>query len=366
MNPNVMDLAREHLTPDVINKIGSQIGETPEATQQGLNGAISAVTAAFVRHASNDPTGASTTRIMTEGQRNGDRIDDANALIGKGQSMLGSLFGERLPSAVDYVAHSSGLSQKSAGKILALAAPVVAAVIARQASVRNRGPAGMASMLTEQKGAVASALGAGGLGSIFGGAAEMETPGRPRPHMVTLDDRPATRRSGMSIILLGVLALLAVLMMVGRRRTPIGTTPNAPTEAPRVIGGGPSAAVVELNQFFSDPSEPTPKVISLEGVDFEHGSDRLDPSSSTALDGVAPPLQAHPTAAIRIDVSTDDTGNADDDLSLATRRANAVRDELVRRGVAAERITVSNAGPAQPGTPGGMHEGRVELVVTNR
>jgi outer membrane protein OmpA-like peptidoglycan-associated protein len=366
MNPNVMDLAREHLTPDVVNKIGAQIGETPEATHQGLNGAIAAVTAGFVRQATNDPTGASITRIMTEGQRNGARVDDANALIGKGQSMLGNLFGDRLPSAVDHVAHSSGLSQKSAGKILALAAPVVSAVIAREASARSRGPAGMASMLTEQRGAVASALGAGGLGSIFGGAAEMGTPARPRPHMVMLDERPATRRSGMSFILLGILALLAILMLMGRRRTPIGTTPSAPTEAPHAIGGGPSAAVVELNQFFSDPSEPTPKVISLEGVAFEHGSDRLDPSSSAALDGVAAPLQAHPTADVRIDVSTDDSGNADEDRSLATRRANAVRDELVHRGVADERITTSSTGPAQPGTPGGTHEGRVELVVTNR
>jgi hypothetical protein len=62
----------------------------------------------------------------------------------------------------------------------------------------------------------------------------------------------------------------------------------------------------------------------------------------------------------------DETGNADEDQSLATRRASAVRDELVRRGVDESRITLASPGNAQPGTPGATREGQVELVVTNR
>ena len=167
----------------------------------------------------------------------------------------------------------------------------------------------------------------------------------------------------MSVVLLGVLAVLVILMLMGRRRIPVGTTEHAPIRAPAIIGGGPSAAVVELNQFFADPSEPTPKAIPLQGVAFEHDSERLDPSSSAALDGVAAPLQAHPTADVSIDVAADESGNADEDRSLATRRASAVRDELVRRGVDEARITLASPGSPQPGT---TREAQVELVVTNR
>ena len=52
-----------------------------------------------------------------------------------------------------------------------------------------------------------------------------------------------------------------------------------------------------------------------------------------------------------IDLAPDETGNADEDRSLATRRASAVRDELVRRGVDESRITLASPGNAQPGTP---------------
>ncbi len=67
-----------------------------------------------------------------------------------------------------------------------------------------------------------------------------------------------------------------------------------------------------------------------------------------------------------IDLAPDETGNADEDRSLATRRASAVRDELVRRGVDESRITLASPGNAHPGTPGATREGPVELVVTNR
>src|SRR5262245_25785621 len=225
MNANLMDMAKDYLSPDIVKKFGTQLGETPDATQKGLSSAVPAVMGGFVRQATSDPTGAGVSRLLMAG-RNGEKIDDPSSFIGKGQSMLGSLFGDRLPSAVDHVAHSSGLSQKSAGKVLAMAAPIVGAVIGREASTRRLGPTGLASMLAGQRGAVASALGAGGLASLFGGGAEMaERPGETAHYRtVTPEGKPAGRRIGMPFILLGVLVFLALLMLFGRRRPTLGTT----------------------------------------------------------------------------------------------------------------------------------------------
>jgi outer membrane protein OmpA-like peptidoglycan-associated protein len=372
----------------------------------------------FVRQATSDPTGASTTRLLGTGQRNGEKFDDASSMIGKGQGMLGSLFGDRLPSAVDHVAHSSGLGQKSAGKILALAAPIVGMVVGREASARKLNAAGMASMLAGQKGAVSSALGAGGLGSIFGSGAEsigavesragvqpthIERGETARYKTVTPEGKPAGRRIGMPFILLGVLAVLALLMLLSRRRPTIGTTtpelpkvvsqPEAP-RAPRVqapavppppaiapptveipappaIGGGPSGAAGELDSFFADKNEAAPKRIPLEGVTFDHDSDRPTAAGTKSLDDVATILKGHPTAKVRIDGFTDDTGNADYNKKLSANRANAVRDALMRRGVGEKRITIAGNGANNPVASNDTEEGRaqnrrIELVVTSR
>jgi outer membrane protein OmpA-like peptidoglycan-associated protein len=415
MNGNLMDMAKDYLSPDVLKKFGAQLGETPEATQKGLTSAVPAVMGGFVRQATSDPTGAGIMRTLGAG-RNGEKFDDASSMISRGQGMLGGLFGDRTASAVDHVAHSSGLSQKSAGKILALAAPLMGMIIGREAGTRKLNPAGVASMLAGQKGAVASALGAGGLGSIFGGAEStgaVETRVQP-PHVeragetvryqaVTPEGKPAGRRIGMPFILLGVLAALALLMLFGRRRPTIGTTapempkavphaeaPKAPqvqapagpapptaapptveAPAPPAIGGGPSAAVSELNSFFADTSQATPKRIPLENVTFDHDSDRLTAAGASSLDGVAAVLSAHPTANVRVDGYTDSTGSPEYNKMLSANRANAVRDALIRRGVDANRITISGGGAENPAASNDTEQGRaanrrIELVVTSR
>jgi outer membrane protein OmpA-like peptidoglycan-associated protein len=419
MNANLMDAVKDYLSPDVIKKIGAHVGEAPDATQRGLNTAVPAVMGGFVRQATSDSTGGTITRTLAAVQRGepGETMEDPSSMIGKGQGLLGSLFGDRLPSAVGHVAQSSGLSHQSAGKLLALAAPIVGAVVAREAGARKLSPGGVAGMLTEHKGAVAGALGAGGLASIFGGAEPTEMRAAVQPSHVghrleamryragTPEGRPAGRRIGMPFLLLGLLVFLAVLMLFGRHKAPIGTNapnltqkgapyaeaPRAPTAevpappaapaipsvegpgqpAPPAIGGGPSTATSALDAFFADPNEPTPKSIPLEGVTFDHDSTQLSGASASSIAGVAAELKAHPTAQVRIDGYTDDTGDPGHNMTLSADRANAVRDALIRQGVDASRITIAGKGSDNPVGPNDTEEGRaanrrIELVVTSR
>jgi hypothetical protein len=102
---------------------------------------------------------------------------------------------------------------------------------------------------------------------------------------------------------------------------------------------------------------------------FDWDSANLSPRSQEVLPCVAASAD-RPTAAARFEVAghADRSGPADYNLRLSQRRAEAVADELVRNGVARERISVSAYGETRPlvPTPDGVREPqnrRVEMVV---
>ena len=88
--------------------------------------------------------------------------------------------------------------------------------------------------------------------------------------------------------------------------------------------------------------------ITLEDLIFEPGTATFATGAEIGLARVAGWLAAAPAQAIRIEGHTDATGSPEANLSLSLRRAEAVRDALVARGVAAARIVVSGEGAAEP------------------
>jgi OOP family OmpA-OmpF porin len=96
----------------------------------------------------------------------------------------------------------------------------------------------------------------------------------------------------------------------------------------------------------------------LEGVNFRSGSAELVTGSLLVLEGVARSMLAHPEAMIEIRGHTDATGSAEANRALSQQRALAVRDALIRFGVAPSRITAIGYGEDYPIAPNDTPEGR--------
>ena len=78
-------------------------------------------------------------------------------------------------------------------------------------------------------------------------------------------------------------------------------------------------------------------------------------------------LQANPSLNLSIDGHTDSTGTAERNRVLSKERAEAVRNALLAKGIAAERLAAQGFGPDQPLADNGSEAGRaknrrVELV----
>ncbi len=74
-------------------------------------------------------------------------------------------------------------------------------------------------------------------------------------------------------------------------------------------------------------------------VEFQPGTAELQPASAVLLDQVAAVLARHPEIkTLRIEAHTDDKGPANANLALSQKRADAVRRELIQRGVRYDRV----------------------------
>ncbi|MFM7347831.1 MAG: OmpA family protein [Tagaea sp.] len=95
-------------------------------------------------------------------------------------------------------------------------------------------------------------------------------------------------------------------------------------------------------------------------VFFDTGSDELTLMASAALERAAERMRGEPNLRGRIEGYADARGNAADNIVLSNRRAQAVRDFLTARGVAATRLAVVAMG-AESSAAADAFERRVVL-----
>lgn len=114
---------------------------------------------------------------------------------------------------------------------------------------------------------------------------------------------------------------------------------------------------------------PRGTVVTLGNVLFRVDSAELVPGATAQLDRLAEFLRNHPEARAEIEGYTDSSGSDTYNLGLSQRRADTVRQALVRSGVDPSRITARGFGEAAPvasndTTTGRQMNRRVEVVVS--
>jgi outer membrane protein OmpA-like peptidoglycan-associated protein len=132
-------------------------------------------------------------------------------------------------------------------------------------------------------------------------------------------------------------------------------------------------AMAALTEIASVKQEPRGTVITLSGsVIFASGKADLLPGALAKLDQVAIALAANdPQQQIVVEGHTDSRGSDALNQDLSARRAAAVRNYLVSKGLAPERVVAQGLGPSRPIADNETAEGRannrrVELIVQPR
>ena len=119
------------------------------------------------------------------------------------------------------------------------------------------------------------------------------------------------------------------------------------------------------------PATGASKQMALNDSAFAPGAATLRPEARSNVSAIVAFVNRDKTKQIRIEGHTDDGGNANADLVLSQRRAEAVRDALVGAGVDSRRITTFGMGQAQPVASNTTNEGRaknrrVDVILEDR
>jgi outer membrane protein OmpA-like peptidoglycan-associated protein len=128
-------------------------------------------------------------------------------------------------------------------------------------------------------------------------------------------------------------------------------------------------AMDALSKSLAVKADTRGTVITLSGgVLFATGQATILPGAQVQLNQVADALKTQAEHHFTVEGHTDNQGTDAINNDLANRRANAVRDYLVVRGVAAEAITAQGIGSTRPVADNRTTEGRamnrrVEIVV---
>lgn len=144
---------------------------------------------------------------------------------------------------------------------------------------------------------------------------------------------------------------------------PLAAAPE-PEPAPAPLAAVPAPAPAPLAAV----TEPAPAMtLVLEGVNFDFDKAVIRPQDYARLDQDVDALKAWGDVDVEVAGHTCNIGTEEYNLGLSQRRAEAVRNYLVSKGVPAERLTVRGYGESRPAFSNATREGRalnrrVELV----
>jgi hypothetical protein len=175
MATNIVSLAMQFLTPDMVGRIATALGFDRNKVQSAINGAVPALLAAF-NDVATQPGGAQ--RLADAARQQTGSLENFASVLASGQSplldkgsqLLTSLVGNQNQNAlIGAITKFTGLGQGASESLLGMLAPIVMGTIGQhQSAARALDANGVANLFASQKDNIAAAL-PSGFGSFLSG-----------------------------------------------------------------------------------------------------------------------------------------------------------------------------------------------------
>jgi len=380
MSMNLLENVTSYLTPDLLNKAGAFVGETPTNTSKAMGVIVPTLLSKFASLAST-PTGANQLADMLHvGGTDGSILNNLSGLfsggpgtvsaLSQGKGILGTLLGGSTGSLFSAISNFSGINSNSASSLMALAAPLILGVLGKMKSTQSLTSSGLANLLAGQRASFASAVPAG----FMSETSAVDVQGLRSVTVAPEVQRAASPRLWPYLLILPLLALALWAYMRGR----VPSTGDVVAMEQVRLCDGQSVSLLRDSFNYNvarylangDPAE-LPKTFVFDHLNFESGTTTLTPESNSTVKDLIVILRACPTAQVQLAGHTDSTGDPASNQTLSQNRADAVRGILMNNGISADRMTTAGYGQDRPVASNDTDDGkarnrRTELVVLKK
>jgi len=336
MTDNLLSGLNSLLTPDLIGKAASMLGDSEPAVSKGMSAVFPVLLGSLANRSSDSNFASTLFNLVRDPANDGSLLGNVASLLSPGAAsspmmalggkLLSMLFGNNLGSLGGSLAGYSGVKPSSASTMLSFAAPLVLSMLGKAVKSGNLNVGSLVSLLTGQKSAYAAAL-PGPLSRLetFFAAPAAASYAAPPP--------PPAPKSSIWRWLLPLLIVLGLLWMLSRCMGGRDeTTTMAPAPTPTVE---PAPAPAPLP---APVAEPAPAALPLANFYFEVDQSELPVAREGSLESVIEYLKANPTAVATVSGFHDPTGDAAYNEELAKNRAITVRDAMMAAGVPESQI----------------------------
>lgn len=323
-----------------LGRIAEALGESDQSVSRAMQPAIGTVLGGLASKSENPsflqkmldlvPSGTGDTTWSTLPS---DVADPNSSLLSTGKRMIATLFGGTEEMVTRALGAGTGMKPGVTSSLMAMAAPMVMAFLGRRVHDEGMSMGGLATLLQREIPAIRGVLPAGVIDLLW--PRQRETVAASPVLAQTVTEEKSSVRWLVPLLLLALIPGLYWLFNHGTRRV---------VETPRPVVGTANREIPEL------PNTRTPEPVLPSNVDlyFETGSAKLRPESSVRLREFAGVLAANRDAHVMVNGYTDNRGNAESNIRLSQERANTVKAELVRKGIAAGRLTAQGFGEENP------------------
>lgn len=360
---NLLDSVTSLLTPDMVGKAASFLGESESGVTKALGGIAPAVLQGIISNAGTDG-GAGIMNMAKQAAGSGilDNLGglfsgSGSSMMSMGTSLLSGLFGSKSSMLGNLISSFAGIKSSSSNSLLSALAPMALGLVGKHIMGNALSGQGLLSWLTGQKDAVAKAVPSGlNLSSIFDdGASKVKA-------ATTAFREPVPAPGGMPkwllpllLLVLGALALWYFLKGCNPASEVTATVDTVQTvvQAPEPVVVAPVresfkvklANGVEIDAFKGGVEDRLVTCINdaacvpgkdlwfdFDDINFEMASATITAESQRQVKNIAEIVKAYPKLKLKIGGYTDKTGDAAVNKKLSQERADNVTAAIVAAG----------------------------------
>ena len=360
-----------------IGEIAARFSQPKEAISQGLESSTACLLSGLASKAgdstwmsqlfklvSNAPSNVNVSDLTSTVADPGRASSATSSLLDSGKKFLSLAFGGNQSSIFDAVGKSTGLRSAVVSSLMSMAAPLMMSALGRLVRDDHMNPAGLGRLLVNEAEGVRDHLPAGVSTLLNAPSVPTVTPSTRPVALGTVQE--GTRPSRAWWWLIPALLLVSLFLYWATRARHVAVPSTLKGFVVRMLPGNvslnipPNGIEARLLTFIQDPTKAVEPAtwFDFDRLVFDTDSATLRPESQEQLGNIAAILKAYPNVHIKIGGYTDNSGDAERNLTLSQDRANGVKDQLVALGISPDRLEAQGYGEQFPAADNSTAEGR--------